>query len=146
MAVATGPGGFTSTRMSLVLARTLAQQIGCPIDGICSFTLMAPRLVQKLDVEDREKAFWITQDLPRKGKIGGKYQIIRNSSNILNALNTAKAKGLKSYAILGYDGGKCLSVTDVPIHFRVDDMQVAEDVQLIVGHICMQWLTEVKPR
>ena len=26
-----------------------------------------------------------------------------------------------------------------------DDMQIAEDIQLIVGHLCMQWLNSHKP-
>ena len=28
------------------------------------------------------------------------------------------------------------------IHFEVYDMQIAEDLQLIVGHMLMQWLYE----
>jgi D-sedoheptulose 7-phosphate isomerase len=48
--------------------------------------------------------------------------------------------GVKSYAILGFDGGRCRDLVDAPIHFRVDDMQIAEDLQLIVGHMVMQWL------
>ena len=68
-----------------------------------------------------------------------------NSQNIINALETAKRKGIYSYAILGYSGGKSLSLADCPIHFLINDMQIAEDTQLIVGHLCMQWLTKNKP-
>ena len=68
-----------------------------------------------------------------------------NSQNILNALEMAKKIGVYSYAILGYSGGKCLSLADCSIHFSVNDMQIAEDTQLIVGHLCMQWLTKNKP-
>ena len=50
-----------------------------------------------------------------------------------------------SYAILGYSGGKSLNYADSSIHFQVNDMQIAEDTQLIVGHMCMQWLTRNKP-
>jgi D-sedoheptulose 7-phosphate isomerase len=28
----------------------------------------------------------------------------------------------------------------VPIHFNVDDMQISEDAQIIIGHMLMQWL------
>ena len=45
--------------------------------------------------------------------------------------------------ILGFSGGKCKELAQIPIHFPVNDMQIAEDLQLIVGHICMQWLCEV---
>ena len=63
-----------------------------------------------------------------------------NSANIINVLKQAKQMQIKSYAILGFDGGKCLQNADVPIHFPIDDMQIAEDLQIIVGHMVMQWL------
>lgn len=65
-----------------------------------------------------------------------------NSPNIIKAIEAAKEAGMKTFAILGYSGGKCLKLADVPIHFQVDDMQIAEDLQLIVGHMVMQWLRD----
>jgi D-sedoheptulose 7-phosphate isomerase len=47
---------------------------------------------------------------------------------------------MRSYAILGYGGGRAKSMADVAIHFAVDDMQISEDLQLVVGHMVMQWL------
>lgn len=63
-----------------------------------------------------------------------------NSPNIVRVIEQAKSMGVKSYAILGFAGGKCKELADVPIHFPVNDMQIAEDMQLIVGHMMMQWL------
>lgn len=63
-----------------------------------------------------------------------------NSPNIIRVIEQAKAMNIKSYAILGFDGGKCKKLADVPIHFPVNDMQIAEDLQVIVGHMLMQWL------
>lgn len=63
-----------------------------------------------------------------------------NSPNILSALNRAKTMGIKSYAILGFDGGKAKTLADVAVHFPVHDMQIAEDLQLVIGHMLMQWL------
>ena len=68
-----------------------------------------------------------------------------NSPNIIKVLKTASAKSVTSYAILGFKGGESLNFADYPIHFPIDDMQICEDTQLIVGHICMQWLSENKP-
>ena len=65
--------------------------------------------------------------------------------NEVKPLLTAKKIGVYSFAILGFNGGKCLNYADSPIHFLIDDMQIAEDTQLIVGHLCMQWLTRNKP-
>ena len=44
LAVATGPGGFTGTRLTVILARTIAQQLNCSLDGISSYELMAYRV------------------------------------------------------------------------------------------------------
>lgn len=63
-----------------------------------------------------------------------------NSNNIVKALEQAKRMNIKSYAILGYSGGRAKSLTDVPIHFPIDDMQISEDCQTIVFHMIMQWL------
>lgn len=41
LAVAQGPGGFTGTRMGVVTARTLAQQLAIPLFGISSLAAMA---------------------------------------------------------------------------------------------------------
>ncbi len=63
-----------------------------------------------------------------------------NSANIIKALEEARIIGMTSYAVLGYSGGKAKALADVPIHFSVDDMQIAEDAQMIVGHMLLQWL------
>lgn len=63
-----------------------------------------------------------------------------NSPNIVRVIEQAKAMDVKCYAILGFSGGKCKEMADVPIHFPINDMQIAEDMQLIVGHMIMQWL------
>ena len=68
-----------------------------------------------------------------------------NSSNVVQALEMANAMGLKTFAILAYSGGRCLELAEVPNHFAIDDMQIAEDTQLVVGHLCMQWLNSNKP-
>ena len=63
-----------------------------------------------------------------------------NSPNIIKALEAGNSIGMKTFAILGYSGGRCKEIAMHPIHFKIDDMQIAEDLQLIVGHMCMQWL------
>jgi len=67
-----------------------------------------------------------------------------NSPNIVKAIEVANSMQMQTFAILGYDGGKCKELAQHAIHFEVNDMQIAEDLQLIVGHICMQWLCEQK--
>ena len=63
-----------------------------------------------------------------------------NSPNVIKALEKGRQMNMETYAILGYSGGVCLNLAKSVIHVPVDDMQISEDMQLIVGHICMQWL------
>tara|TARA_B100000700_G_C14749407_1_gene716809 strand:+ start:71 stop:739 length:669 start_codon:yes stop_codon:yes gene_type:complete len=79
LSVATGPGGFTSTRISIAIGRIISEQIRCPLDGFNSFILMAKRLHYSLEPKDKNKPFWIVKDLPRRGKIAGKYQVIHKN-------------------------------------------------------------------
>jgi len=68
-----------------------------------------------------------------------------NSPNIVKGLEQANAMGMRTYAILGYSGGKARALAGVPIHFPIDDMQLAEDMQLVVGHMIMQYLYQNPP-
>ncbi len=81
LAVTTGPGGFTGTRLSISMARIIAQQNNCFLDGINSFALMAPRLCKQLTSKTLNNPFWIIKPLKRRGIIAGKYQINKNTSN-----------------------------------------------------------------
>jgi len=77
ISVAKGPGSFTSTRITVSMARTIAQQINCSLDSMSSFHLMAPRLYKDLDQNKILKPFWIKDILPRRGIVAGKYQLIK---------------------------------------------------------------------
>jgi len=78
--------------------------------------------------------------LARKGDVLIAFSGSGNSPNILKALEEGKKIGMTSYAVLGFSGGKAKALADVPIHFAVDDMQIAEDAQMVIGHMIMQWL------
>lgn len=72
LAVATGPGGFTGTRLSVAMARTLCQQLGLPLDGISSFQLVARRL---LGENPTSEPVILSQVLPRHGMVAGLYRM-----------------------------------------------------------------------
>ena len=93
LAVATGPGGFTGTRLSVVMARTLSQQLGCPLLGVSSFALMAERLAPD------EQPFWITQPLPRRGVVAGQYRVRAAVVEELEAPHLLEADRIVSPAI-----------------------------------------------
>ena len=65
-----------------------------------------------------------------------------NSQNVVNALKAANQKGMKTISILGFDGGMCKELSETSIFFPVQDMQIAEDTQVIVFNICIKWIVE----
>lgn len=65
-----------------------------------------------------------------------------NSPNVIRALEVGNQIGMQTFAILGFSGGRCKEVAQHSIHFPIDDMQISEDLQLMVGHMCMQWLSQ----
>jgi len=63
-----------------------------------------------------------------------------NSPNILRALEVARRLQVCSISFLGFDGGKAKALSDVALHFPVHDMQVAEDLHMIAGHLLLKHL------
>jgi D-sedoheptulose 7-phosphate isomerase len=63
-----------------------------------------------------------------------------NSENLIEAIKIAKRKKMKIFAVLGFDGGKCKKILKDYIHVNINDMQISEDFQLIVGHIILKSL------
>ncbi|GMU92959.1 MAG: phosphoheptose isomerase [Candidatus Hydrogenedentota bacterium] len=63
-----------------------------------------------------------------------------NSENILRAIDYANAVGAETVGFCGYPGGMLETHVKHVVHANVRDMQFAEDVHLIVGHIAMKAL------
>jgi D-sedoheptulose 7-phosphate isomerase len=61
-----------------------------------------------------------------------------NSPNILKVLSEAKKMKVRTCAVVGFDGGKARLIADKVIHFPINDMQISEDLQLILGHLLMR--------
>jgi D-sedoheptulose 7-phosphate isomerase len=78
--------------------------------------------------------------LAQPGDIAIAFSGSGNSPNIIKALEWCKHSGVQTFAVLGYNGGKAKDLADVSIHVAVNDMQISEDLQLIIGHMLMQWL------
>ena len=75
ISVSIGPANFNASRLIVVLARTISQQINCPIDSFSSFEIMAKRIASKNNIFTNKQSFWIYKKLKRKGFIAGKYEI-----------------------------------------------------------------------
>jgi D-sedoheptulose 7-phosphate isomerase len=63
-----------------------------------------------------------------------------NSPNILRALETAHRLKVITVSFLGFDGGRAKAMSDYVIHFPVHDMQAAEDLHMIAGHLLLKSL------
>ena len=81
LSVSIGPTNFNASRLIVVLARTISQQINCPLDSFSSFEIMAKRIALKNNIFINKKSFWIYKKLKRKGVIAGKYEICHNEKN-----------------------------------------------------------------
>jgi tRNA A37 threonylcarbamoyladenosine modification protein TsaB len=75
ISVSIGPANFNASRLIVVLARTISQQINCPLDSFSSFELMAKRIASKNKIFKNKQSFWIYKKLKRNGFIAGKYEI-----------------------------------------------------------------------
>ncbi len=78
LSVSIGPANFNASRLIVVLARTISQQINCPIESFSAFEIMSKRIASKNNIFTDKKSFWIYKKLKRKGFIAGKYEICYN--------------------------------------------------------------------
>jgi len=78
LSVSIGPANFNASRLIVVLARTISQQINCPLDSFSAFEIMAKRIASKNKIFINKQSFWIYKQLKRKGFIAGKYEIYQN--------------------------------------------------------------------
>ena len=78
ISVSIGPANFNASRLIVVLARTISQQINCPLNSFTSFEIMAKRIASKNNIFTNKQSFWIYKKLKRKGFIAGKYEICHN--------------------------------------------------------------------
>ena len=75
ISVSIGPANFNASRLVVVLARTISQQINCPLESFSSFEIIAKRIASKNNIFINKQSFWIFKKLKRKGFIAGKYEI-----------------------------------------------------------------------
>ena len=78
ISVSIGPANFNASRLIVVLARTISQQINCPLDSFSAFEIMAKRIASKHNILTNKQSFWIYKKLKRRGFIAGKYEICHN--------------------------------------------------------------------
>lgn len=63
-----------------------------------------------------------------------------NSLNVLKAVEYANVHGINTLGIIGYDGGKLISMVNDAFLVPSFDMQLCEDIHLMFGHMVMKTL------
>jgi len=66
-----------------------------------------------------------------------------NSRNIIKAVEYAKYKRAITVGLSGFSGGELIRIVDLPIHIKLNDMQMVEDVHLIIAHMIMQYFSKI---
>jgi len=81
LAVARGPGGFTGTRIGVVTARTLAQQLDIPLFGISTLAAVAQAALTQNDLSTRQPSPAIAVDMraQRNMRFTAIYQVRNNT-------------------------------------------------------------------
>jgi len=104
ISVCIGPANFNASRLIVILARTISQQINCPLDSFSSFVIMAKRIASKNNIFKNKQSFWIYKKLKRKGFITGKYEIFHNekSSSDLFIRETVLPKVVKELKVKNF--------------------------------------------
>ena len=79
--------------------------------------------------------------LGREGDVLVSFSASGNSSNLIEAVLTAKKLGVLTVCITGFDGGRLKDICDLSIHVptRIGSYGVVEDIHSTVSHV----LTEV---
>lgn len=83
IAVAQGPGGFTGTRIGVVLARTLGQQLDIPVIGISTLAAVA---WSQIDSLKKDMAIAIEMPAQRGQVFGAIYQPSAHTPGLVNLL------------------------------------------------------------
>ena len=64
-----------------------------------------------------------------------------NSMNLIKAARSAYNKKIKTAAITAFSGGELKKLVDIPIHVKINDMEIAEDSQMAIFHYIKQQIS-----
>ncbi|MGL4676068.1 MAG: D-sedoheptulose-7-phosphate isomerase [Brevinema sp.] len=67
-----------------------------------------------------------------------------NSKNVLEAIEYANQKNAITIAWTGYIEGKIKKLAKHCINANINDMQIAEDIHMILNHLCLKLICEIE--
>ncbi|MCD6264539.1 MAG: D-sedoheptulose 7-phosphate isomerase [Deltaproteobacteria bacterium] len=66
-----------------------------------------------------------------------------NSNNILSAIRTAKEKGLYVVGLIGGDGGKMLTLVDLPLVVESNQTPRVQETHILAGHLICELVEHI---
>jgi len=77
-----------------------------------------------------------------KRRCFGRYFNFWDSKNVLNALEAANNKGVKTIGLLGKGGGKAKSIVGEPIIIPSNSTARIQEMHILIGHILCDLIEE----
>ncbi|MDX8414495.1 MAG: SIS domain-containing protein [Mariprofundales bacterium] len=114
-------------------------------EGVRAIALTANSATLTCIANDIDYKAIFSHQLATQGKAGDLLIALSgsgNSENIVEAIHQANNLKMHTCAILGFNGGACKSLVNTALHFPIDDMQIAEDLQIIIGHMLMRAIAQ----
>lgn len=123
------------------------------VKGVCTDTGLRPRVhslsanVEMMtaianDIDYAEVFSWQLSMLSRPGDLLITISSSGNSENIVRAVQWAKANGVSTISMTGFDGGRSASIADVNIHVQADNYGVVEDIHQSIMHVLAQFVRQ----
>jgi len=83
------------------------------------------------------------EKLCKKNDVLFLFSVSGNSPNLLEAIKSAKKKGVKTVSFTAFDGGKLSKISDFNLNFPIANFGIAEDCHIGIMHFLSQYLRNI---
>lgn len=139
LAVAIGPGGYTGTRIGVVTARTLAQQLGCPLFAISS--LAAVVWAQCSNTLTESSSEWAVQMSAQRGEL---YTAIYSACDPCGA-GVGLTAQLRDGVMTQAQWQQTLETWPRPLHQLNADGALGHSVEAVLELAKLEWRQGLRP-